>query len=207
MDEHNYRNIKQRIMKDRANNLNFPKNLVMVLISGLEYDAISKNTEFNEFLDFLVEKENSARIFEIENEEIETIPNWISLFTGAKTELHGTKGNFYTEENIKLDNIFRRMKESQIDNVVVGSSDLNTFLKRSVADAEFVEFDAKSKFDNLNEFKYSDEIRYQNLMNIIERKQKNYQYNKYQNTTFDERITYDQYYINYFAMVHLSKIL
>jgi predicted AlkP superfamily pyrophosphatase or phosphodiesterase len=198
--------MKQIVMKDRANAGNFPKNVVMVVMSGLNYESIKENIEFKEFLDFLVHKENAARVFELQNNEFsETVPNWISLFTGTMCDIHGTPGNTFSEGIVKVDNIFRRMKENQIDNFVIGSSDLNNFLRKSIPDAEFLESDTMSKrFDDVKLIKYSDEIRYQNFIKAIDKKQKGYQYNKHLNITYDERITKDQYYINYFAMVHFS---
>jgi hypothetical protein len=208
-EDHVYRNMKQRVMKERANAANFPKNVVMVLISELNNASLTENDDMKEFINHLVEKENAARLFELQNDEFnETVPNWINIFTGTKTDLHGTPGNKFSEDIIKVDNVFRRLKENQIDNVVIGSLDLNNFLRKSVPDAEFLEADSSSKpFNDDNLIKYSDEIRFQNIMKIVEKKQKGYQYNKHLNITYDDRITKDQYYINYFAMVHFSNLL
>jgi hypothetical protein len=218
MNDYIYRDMRQRIMVDRANANNFPKNVVTVLISGLEYEAMSKNNDFKEFLKHIVEKEKSARVFELQNEELfETIPNWVSMFTGAKTELTGTSGNTFSEDLMKLDNIFRRMKTNQVENVIIGinliilgSPELNEFLRNSISDAEIYEtntLDNKHIYNGLNLLKYADEVRFQNLMRMLNRNQKNYQHIKKQNRKYSEKITDDEYYINYFMLVHFSTFI
>ena len=81
-------------MKDRIKNGNFPKSIVTILISNLEYENLESNKEFKDFIEYLTNTEKTGKVFQINSlYKIDTFPAWISAFTGTRLTLNGIKGN------------------------------------------------------------------------------------------------------------------
>ena len=81
---------------------------------------MKNNVDFKDFIEYLTKQEKSSRVYKILSENDNQIPNWVSYFTGSRSELTGVKGNILSLPQInKFDNIFKRMKKNHISNKII----------------------------------------------------------------------------------------
>eukprot|EP01114_Cavostelium_apophysatum_P007944 TRINITY_DN2016_c0_g1_i2.p1 TRINITY_DN2016_c0_g1~~TRINITY_DN2016_c0_g1_i2.p1 ORF type:complete len:1015 (-),score=212.19 TRINITY_DN2016_c0_g1_i2:78-3122(-) len=94
--------------------------VILVVLDGLRYDYTEKNEAFADFLSNETIAVDS-KVYEITAQlPSMSVPNWISIITGAPPESTGVLGNLNVPE-IKYDSIFREAMNFQINRGLTGS--------------------------------------------------------------------------------------
>lgn len=109
-------------MKTRLIQNKYPKSVLLVVISSLDYDSLTKDSNFQEFHQKVSKNDKNGRIYKINPYMNKEINNLVSFFTGSRSELHGIKGNLMDNQNKinYFDNIFKRIKKNNIQNTLIG---------------------------------------------------------------------------------------
>jgi hypothetical protein len=109
-------------MKKRILSKNYPNSVLFVLISSLDFRALTQDVNFINFYDKVSKQERNGRLYKINSKGTKEINNLISFFTGSRPEINGVKGNLITNENQLnyYDSIFKRFKKSHIQSSIIG---------------------------------------------------------------------------------------
>lgn len=109
-------------MKKRILNKKYPNSVLFVLISSLDFRALTQDANFIEFHNKVSIKEKSGRLYKIKTKGKKEINNLLSFFTGSRSEINGVKGNLLNNANRinYYDSIFKRFKKSHIQSNIIG---------------------------------------------------------------------------------------
>jgi hypothetical protein len=213
---------KQNSIRQKINKNNYPKSVLLVMISNIDSDVLNDNVEYKEFIETITKKDKTARVYSVTpySNTKENIPYWISYFTGAKMDLTGVKGNLLDSSEInKLDSVFKKMKVDHLASSFVCSPGMIEFLQFSIPDVNIIQDETYfsknsilSKMEKANDVKYLDEKIFQNAMEVVNLKKENYsmrikELEKSKNSKKDkENLENRDYQFNSLTVVHFSNI-
>ena len=92
--------------------------MIIVLVDGLRFDQLSTHPDL---VNFVAGIQNDSKIWKLRNQlPSMSVPNWVTILTGAPPEVTGVLGNLLIPET-PYDSIFREAQRYQMKRGLTGS--------------------------------------------------------------------------------------